>query len=179
MRGPVRNVGGRPRRRTTAMALGLTIALGVAACGNGVTQSPAAGRVDPTTTSAPDETTPTSTDSPIPEEETGQAAVPHLDSALASLDDVVGQAMTATGIPGVAVAVVHDDQVVALKGYGVRELGKPDPVDAETVFQLASLSKPISSTALAALVGEGVIGWDEPVHPSNPDLVLSDPYVTD
>ena len=63
--------------------------------------------------------------------------------------------MHATGIPGIAIAVVFKDEVVFAKGFGVREVGKADPVDADTVFQLASVSKPIGSTVVAALIGEG------------------------
>ena len=87
--------------------------------------------------------------------------------------------MERSGVPGVAVAVVYDDEVVFAEGYGVREVGTQDPVSPETVFQLASLSKPITGTALAGLVSDGTISWDEPVHPYAPDLIFSDPWVTD
>ena len=102
-----------------------------------------------------------------------------VDDALGRIDDVVAATMRATGVPGVAVGVVHGDRTVFTKGYGVRELGKPDPIGPGTVFQIASLSKPVSSTALAALVGKGRFGWDDPVHPHLPELVFSDPYVTE
>src|SRR5262245_1607919 len=87
--------------------------------------------------------------------------------------------MSSTGVPGVAVAVVFQDQVVLAKGYGVRTVGQPETIDTDTVFQVASISKPISSTAVAALVGKGVIKWSDPVHPSAPNPVFSDPWVTD
>jgi CubicO group peptidase (beta-lactamase class C family) len=61
---------------------------------------------------------------------------------------------------GLAIAIVYQDEVVYLGGFGVREVGKPDPVDTDTVFQLASFSKPISSTIVAALVSDGVVSWD-------------------
>ena len=102
-----------------------------------------------------------------------------VDAALAAVDGIVEDEMAATGIPGVAVAIVFDDEVVHAEGYGVREVGGDDRVDTDTVFQLASLSKPITSTGLAALVSKGVIDWDEPVHGAAPDLVFSDPWVTD
>lgn len=57
--------------------------------------------------------------------------------------------MRRTGVPGVAVAVVHDDEVVHLKGFGVRRTGESTAIDPDTVFQIASLSKPISSTVVA------------------------------
>ncbi|TIN30067.1 MAG: beta-lactamase family protein, partial [Mesorhizobium sp.] len=63
-------------------------------------------------------------------------------------------------VPGLAIGVVHDDKVIFLKGFGHREAGRPEPVDADTVFQIASLSKPISATVVAALVSDGVVSWD-------------------
>ena len=56
------------------------------------------------------------------------------------------------GTPGVAVSVVNYDVVLFSKGYGVREVGKTDPITPDTVFSLASMSKPISGTAVAHLV---------------------------
>jgi CubicO group peptidase (beta-lactamase class C family) len=82
------------------------------------------------------------------------------------------------GTPGVAVSVVYDDVVLFSKGYGVREVDKTDPITPDTVFSLASMSKPISGTALAHLVARGVIAWDEPVHGHAPGLRFSDPWIT-
>ncbi len=65
------------------------------------------------------------------------------------LEDYVVKAMQKTGVPGVAVAIVYQDKVVYLKGFGVRKAGEPAPVDADTVFQLASVSKSIASTVVA------------------------------
>jgi CubicO group peptidase (beta-lactamase class C family) len=67
---------------------------------------------------------------------------------------------------------------VALESFGVREAGKPEPVNADTVFQLASVSKPIASTVVAALVGRGLVCWDAPVSKYDSDFALSDRYVT-
>jgi CubicO group peptidase (beta-lactamase class C family) len=102
-----------------------------------------------------------------------------VDSAVASLDGLVTDAMDRTGVPGVAVAVVYRDQVVYSKGFGVREVGRPETVDSDTVFQVASVSKPLASTVIARIVGDGVIRWDDPVRTSDPDFALSDPYVTE
>jgi CubicO group peptidase (beta-lactamase class C family) len=102
-----------------------------------------------------------------------------VDAALTKIDGFVEAEMERSGVPGVAVAVVHDDEVVFAEGYGVREVGTEEPVSADTVFQIASLSKPVTGTAVAALVSKGVISWDEPVHPYSPELVFSDPWVTD
>ncbi len=84
-----------------------------------------------------------------------------------------------TGLPGLAVGVVYKDKVVYAKGFGVREIGKPGAIDPETVFMLASVSKPIASTIVAKLVGDGLIDWHDPVITHNPDFALSDPYVTE
>jgi CubicO group peptidase (beta-lactamase class C family) len=85
--------------------------------------------------------------------------------------------MAATGVPGIALGLVYQDQVVFERGYGVRKEGEPEAVDADTVFQLASLSKSVSSSGVAALVGDGVIGWDDPVQPHLPGFTLADPWV--
>lgn len=84
-------------------------------------------------------------------------------AALPKLEALATQILQQTGVPGMAIAVVHDDRVVFLKGYGQREVGKAGAVDADTIFQLASLSKPIASTVVAALVGDGRVRWDDPV----------------
>ncbi|MBX3415782.1 MAG: serine hydrolase [Pirellulales bacterium] len=95
-------------------------------------------------------------------------------SAVAALDKLAADTLRRTGVPGIAVAVVAHDKVVFLKGYGVREAGKPAPIDADTVFQLASVSKPITSTVLAALVGEKKFGWDDRVIDRDPGFCLYD-----
>jgi CubicO group peptidase (beta-lactamase class C family) len=107
---------------------------------------------------------------PIP---AGQVA-----AAVEKLDGLVRETMARTGIPGVAVAVVSDKKVVLAKGYGVREVGKADPVDADTVFQLASVSKSVGATVVAHEVGAGRIRWDTPVVRILPWFALSDPLVT-
>jgi CubicO group peptidase (beta-lactamase class C family) len=99
--------------------------------------------------------------------------------AVGKIDAVVAATMADSGVPGIAVALVYADEVVYAKGYGVREVGKPEQVDTDTVFQLASMSKPVSAAAVAALVGKGVISWQQPVHVVAPELVFSDPWVTE
>jgi CubicO group peptidase (beta-lactamase class C family) len=99
-------------------------------------------------------------------------------AALLEMDTLAGEALQKTGVPGMAVVVVYQDQVVYLKGFGVREAGKLELVTPDTVFQLASLSKPIGSTVVAALVGEGTVSWDDAVVTDLPDFQLDAPYVT-
>ena len=81
-------------------------------------------------------------------------------------------------VPGIAIVVVHADEVVYLGGFGLREVGKPETVDADTVFQLASMSKPISATVVAKLVSDGVVGWDSRIADLNPAFQLHDPFPT-
>ena len=106
------------------------------------------------------------------------ATVTHLHEALRQLDSIATDALKRTGVPGMAVAVVSRDQVVYMKGFGVREAGKPDAIDPDTIFPLASVSKPIASTVVAALVGDGVVAWDDPLIKHDPDFQMYDPWVT-
>jgi CubicO group peptidase (beta-lactamase class C family) len=99
-------------------------------------------------------------------------------AALPELEKLALQTLEKTGVPGMAIGIVYQDQVVYLKGFGVRKAGTAAAVDADTVFQLASVSKPMTSTVLAALVGEGVIGWDDRAIDHDPDFRLYDPWVT-
>ena len=97
---------------------------------------------------------------------------------IAALDAYFAAARSAWNVPGFAVAIVKDDSVVLAKGYGVRELGKPDPVDAQTLFAIASNTKAFTVAALARLVDEGRLAWDDRVADHLPFLVLYAPYVT-
>ena len=97
---------------------------------------------------------------------------------LPALERLVGEVMRKTGVPGMSVAVVSHDRVVYLEGFGLRRAGRPEPVDADTVFQLASLSKPVATTVVAGLVGDGVVSWDDRIVRHFPDFALSDPWVT-
>jgi CubicO group peptidase (beta-lactamase class C family) len=101
-----------------------------------------------------------------------------VDGALARLDGSVQHAMETTGVPGIAVAVVYQDEVLYARGFGVREVGRAGAVDADTVFQLASVSKPLASTVVAGVVGRHKANWADPVIRHNPKFALKDPYVT-
>jgi len=94
------------------------------------------------------------------------------------VDAWVGRAMRAFDVPGIALAIVKDDAVVLAKGYGVRKLGDRTPVDARTLFGIASNTKAFTATALGLLVEEGKVEWDAPVVRYLPAFALSDPYVT-
>jgi CubicO group peptidase (beta-lactamase class C family) len=110
-----------------------------------------------------------------------------IDQSFGKLDAIVKQTMERTGVPGIALAVVFDDQVVYQNGYGFRSTETKERVKAETVFQIASLSKPVSATIMAGLVGggkwnnfeKGAFAWDDPIAKYASNLVLSDPWVTE
>jgi CubicO group peptidase (beta-lactamase class C family) len=114
---------------------------------------------------------------PVP----GEAAITaaQVEAALDRLDSLIEDGMAQTGLPGAAVAVVYGDEVVYAKGFGVREVGKPEPITPETVFQIASLSKSLSSTLVAAVVGDGTTTWDATIGSIEPGFALADPWVSD
>jgi CubicO group peptidase (beta-lactamase class C family) len=92
------------------------------------------------------------------------------------VDVLVAESLRAWDVPGAAVVVVKDDQVLALKGYGLKRLGNPVPVTADTVFPLASCSKAFTTTLIAMFADDGRIGWDDPVRKHLPTFRLSDPH---
>ena len=106
-----------------------------------------------------------------------------VDNAVAKLDGIADELMKSSGIPGMAVAVVHGGKTIYAKGFGVKDATKSadDPankVDPATVFQLASVSKPIGATVVAHEVGRKTIGWNTPVVDKLPWFALSDPTVS-
>ena len=101
-----------------------------------------------------------------------------LQEAMKNLEGLAAKTIEAKGTPGLAIAIVHRDQVIYTKSFGVREAGKPELIDPNTVFQVASMSKPITSTVLAALVGEKKVGWDDRVSDHDVTFVMYTPYVT-
>src|SRR3954466_6920673 len=96
----------------------------------------------------------------------------------ADLDQWVGRAMQTFEVPGIGLAIVKDDTVVVAKGYGVRKLGEAAPVDAHTLFGIASNTKAFTATALGLLVEEHKIEWDAPVVRYLPAFAMWDPFVT-
>lgn len=94
------------------------------------------------------------------------------------LDNYVDSVMKAFDVPGVSLAIVKDGKVLLTKGYGVKELGKADKIDAHTLFCIASNSKAFTATALGILVQEGKLNWDDPVIKYLPAFRMSNDYVT-
>jgi len=81
-------------------------------------------------------------------------------------------------VPGMSIAIVKDGKVVLSKGYGVRELGKSDAVNAETLFGAMSTTKAMTAVAMGMLVDEGKVSWDDKVIKHLPGFRVADPYVT-
>src|SRR4029077_2124939 len=94
------------------------------------------------------------------------------------LDSYVANAMKTFEVPGIALALVKDGKIVATKGYGVRKLGDPTPVDEYTMFGIGSNTKAFTTAALAPLVDEGKLACDYPVYQRLPGFVMYDPYVS-
>jgi CubicO group peptidase (beta-lactamase class C family) len=83
------------------------------------------------------------------------------------------------GIPGAAVAVVRNDSVLLARGFGVRDAAGGGAVDEHTLFAIGSTTKAFTATAVAALVGDGALHWDDRVVEHLPGFELSDPWLTD
>src|SRR5206468_6129098 len=98
--------------------------------------------------------------------------------AVQEVEKLAQKQIDQNAVPGLAIAVVFQDKVVYAKGFGVRDVNTKALVDADTVFQLASVSKPIGSTVVAELVGEGKINWDSKLSVLDPDFAMFDPWVT-
>ncbi len=102
-----------------------------------------------------------------------------LDAArLAALRQFVEEARQQLDVPGVAIGIVQDGRVVMAEGFGVRERGRPATVDADTLFQIASNTKPLTTLMLARLVAAGAFTWDTPVTEVLPTFKLGDADTT-
>jgi CubicO group peptidase (beta-lactamase class C family) len=100
------------------------------------------------------------------------------DDPLEGLDSYVRQAVADWEVPGLAMAVIKDDSVVFVGSYGVRVLGSRDPITPHTLFANASTTKAFTSMAVAMLVDDGQLGWDDRVAAYLPTFVLNDPYAS-
>src|SRR5467141_565750 len=96
----------------------------------------------------------------------------------ADLDSFVAKALKTFQVPGLSVAIVKDGKTVLAKGYGVRKMGNPTPVDEYTLFGIGSNTKAFTSAALATLVDEGKLSRDDRVYERLPGFQMYDPYVS-
>ncbi|MGD9588595.1 MAG: serine hydrolase [Pyrinomonadaceae bacterium] len=106
------------------------------------------------------------------------AAGQTLDEKIREIDSYAATVAETWKGPGMAIAIVKDDRVVFAKGYGSRELGKAESINPDTVFAIASNSKAFTTAALAILVDEKKLSWDDKVSKYLPDFKLYDPWVT-
>lgn len=98
---------------------------------------------------------------------------------IAEIDAYAQKVREDWNVPGLAVAIVKDDKVIFAKGYGVREINKPEKVDENTLFAIASNSKAFTTASLAILIDDKKIGsWDDKVSKYLPEFQMYDPYVT-
>ena len=116
---------------------------------------------------------PTQTPTPVTEPVSTQEPDP-----LRDLDADIAETMDLLEVPGLAIAIIKDDQVVLAKGYGIREHGKDDRVDADTVFAIASNTKAFVATTVGLLAADGQLDWDDRVTEHLPELKLWDEYTT-
>jgi CubicO group peptidase (beta-lactamase class C family) len=101
-----------------------------------------------------------------------------VDNAIREVEKLAQKEIQENALPGLVIAVVFQEKVVYAKGFGVRDVNTKAPVDADTVFQLASVSKSVGSTVVAELVGEGKITWDSKLSILDPTFAMFDPWVT-
>lgn len=97
---------------------------------------------------------------------------------ISAFDQYVARAVRDWRVPGLAVALVHGDTITFAKGYGVRTIGRPEPVDEHTIFAIGSTTKAITAMLMGMLVDSGRVGWDDPVITHMSDFRIADPYVT-
>jgi CubicO group peptidase (beta-lactamase class C family) len=95
------------------------------------------------------------------------------------VDRFVAELIAASRIPGLAIAVVHGDRTVFAKGYGVRDLGTGAPMTADTLYPIASTTKPLNALLLGTLMDEGRLDWDDPVRKFVPEFALADPAASE
>ena len=94
-----------------------------------------------------------------------------------AIDTLVERTRAYWNVPGVAVAIVRDGEVIYLKGHGVRSVVSDEKVTPDTLFPIASCTKSFTTTAMALLVDEGKMSWDDPPRKYVPYFHLSDPFV--
>lgn len=94
------------------------------------------------------------------------------------LDAYFEKALKDWKVPGMAIAIVTNDSILLSKGYGLKDVNKQDPVDANTLFAVASNSKSFTAASVALLVDQGKLSWDDKVVDHLPWFRLYDPYVT-
>jgi CubicO group peptidase (beta-lactamase class C family) len=96
-----------------------------------------------------------------------------------ALENYIRQSMAQAEVPGLAVAVVRPGAAPIAQGFGVRRLGRSEPVDGDTVFNIASLAKSFTAASAAVLVDDGKLGWNDRVAHWLPQVEFKDPWLTE
>lgn len=109
---------------------------------------------------------------------TGVTPLPLTGERLATFESYIATSLATLGVPGVAVGVVQGEEVAFLQGFGVRELGRPEPVTADTLLRIGSVTKSFSSLLTATLVDSGQLTWDTPLIDLLPDFAVEDADLT-
>ena len=109
---------------------------------------------------------------------TGVTPLPLTGERLATFEAYVAAKLAEAGVPGAAVAVVQNGEVVFQQGFGVREIGLPAPVTPDTLLRIGSVTKSFSSLLTATLVDAGRLSWDTPLVDLLPAFAVSDPALT-
>jgi CubicO group peptidase (beta-lactamase class C family) len=108
----------------------------------------------------------------------GSASATEPDDPLRDFDAYAQAALVDWQTPGLAVAIIKDGQLVLARGYGVCRAGEKTPVDENTIFPIASVTKVFTATCLALLVEEGKLDWSDPVIKHLPEFDLYDSFLT-
>ena len=106
------------------------------------------------------------------------APLPLTGERLATFEAYVAATLAEIHVPGAAVAVVQGGAVAFLQGFGVRELGRPAPVTADTLLRIGSVTKSFSSLLAATLVDAGRLTWETPLVDLLPTFAVADPDLT-
>jgi len=146
--------------KTTLLIL-LLVCAAVLACG--CTQPGSVPQQTPATVSAP----------------AGTHAAADIATLVPQFDAYAGKLINQSGVPGTAIAIVRNDKVIYLRCFGVKNVTTNEPVTPDTRFQLASISKSVTATMIASMVGNGELSWDDTIVSVDPGFKLSDPYVTE
>jgi beta-lactamase class C len=104
---------------------------------------------------------------------------PHFEELLTTYENTLRKLQRQTKSPGLAIAIIQDSTILYMKGFGVREVGKPDTIDDNTVFRLASVSKTFAPVLTGLLVEDGILSWNDPVKKYLPDFKMKSAEYTD
>lgn len=108
----------------------------------------------------------------------GVTPLPLTEELLATFESSIAATLAKLGVPGTAVGVVQGREVTFLQGFGVRELGRPEPVTPDTLLRIGSVTKSFSSLLAATLVDTGQVTWDTLLVDLLPDFAVADPALT-